>query len=85
MPTLNWIGKEKVVNHQTIYVQLLGEGTVCYRPTQGKLVSKGVYKLLPIKDYDPKDEKWEFKPDSIVKCEEKHLSIGQVLVAVELA
>lgn len=72
-------------DQQTIYVQLLGEGTVCYRPIQGELVRRGIYKILPTEDYDPEDEKWEFKPDSIVECEEKLLSIGKVFVAVKLA
>lgn len=69
---------------KTVYVQLLDEGTVSYRPTEGLLVRENVYKLMPTPDYDPEDEKWEFEPYSIVKCEEKRLSVGKVLVAIEL-
>ena len=68
----------------TIYVQLLNEGTIAYRQTTGCKVSEEYYRLLPTEHYDPEDEEWEFEPNTIVRCEFKELSAGNVLVAVEL-
>ncbi len=51
-----------------IYVRLLDEGTEVLRPTFGKPIGNDTFELLPTSDYDPRDEKWEFAPGSIVKC-----------------
>jgi hypothetical protein len=53
---------------EKIYIQLLNEGTVVYRPTLGAVVSDGVYRVLPTEDYDPENEVWEFLPGDIVRC-----------------
>jgi hypothetical protein len=37
---------------QTIFVELLDEGTVCLRPTQGVPLGDGRYRLLPTANYD---------------------------------
>jgi hypothetical protein len=56
-----------------IYVQLLEEGTVAYRPTRGEQIRSNAYRILSTDDYDSKDEVWEFPPGSIVECvEETH-------------
>lgn len=65
----------------TIYVRLLDEGTDVFRPTQGESVREGVYRLLPTQDYDPEDERWEFLPGQVVKCELVSLHGGERLVA----
>ena len=70
---------------QKIYVKLLNEGTDVCTPTEAMRLKKGLFMLLPTKDYDPLDEEWEFLPGSTVRCEEKTLSQGKVLVAVAQA
>ena len=67
----------------TIYIRLLDEGSVAFRPTPAEPVKGGLFKVLPTSDYNPNDEKWEFLPGSIVKGEEQNLSGGRVLVAVK--
>jgi hypothetical protein len=59
----------------TVYVQLMGEGTTVYRPTQATPVGSGLVRLLATEDYDPDDEDWEFKPRSVVKIQ-KHVFSG---------
>jgi hypothetical protein len=53
-----------------MHVRLLKEGTDCSRPTQGVALGNGLFKLLPTKDYDAGDERWEFLPGSIVRAKE---------------
>ncbi|MHB1457635.1 MAG: hypothetical protein ACYC0V_12045 [Armatimonadota bacterium] len=55
---------------ETIYIQLLDEGTPTWRPTTGEKKREGVYRVLPTDNYDPEDETWEFLPGTIVRCEE---------------
>ena len=50
-----------------IYVNLLGEGTPCSRPTQAQVLENGLFKLLPTENYDPDDEHWEFPPGTVVR------------------
>jgi hypothetical protein len=64
-----------------VYVQLLDEGTVVYRPTRGQLVGEGAVRLLPTPGYDPDDEHWEFPPGSVVRCQPRNLEGTEVLVA----
>ena len=66
----------------TVYVQLLGEGTVVFRPAPAESVDVDVVRLLMPDDYDPEDEDWEFKPGATVRVEARSLSHGQRLVAV---
>ncbi len=65
----------------TIYVRLLNEGTSVVRPTQGVKLGKNVYRVLPIQNYDPNDEEWEFPPGSVVECQGEIRSGQDVLVA----
>jgi|GEM_PF-2339192 hypothetical protein len=66
-----------------VYVQLLNEGTVVYRPTNAIFLDTQVAILDP-DEYDPDDEEWEFKPGSVVRVETKELQGGPVPVAVKL-
>jgi len=50
-----------------IYIRLLGEGTECLRPTKALDLGNGLFKMLPISNYEPAEEVWEFPPDSIVR------------------
>ena len=55
-------------NNEIIYVQLLNEGTVTYRPVSAKKLSESIYQLLGEDIHDPEDEEWEFLPGTIVKA-----------------
>jgi hypothetical protein len=68
---------------QTIFVELLDEGTVCLRPTQGVPLGDGRYRLLPTANYDPEDEHWQFPPGCVVRCRTEAWSGKEVLVARE--
>lgn len=70
---------------QEVYVRLLGEGTVVYRPTTAIDQGNDVYRLLATEGYDPEDEHWEFPPGSLVRCEERSLNEGHCLVVFALA
>ena len=70
---------------ETVFVELLDEGTRCIRPVLGVPIGDGRYKLLPTPKYEPADEHWEFPPGSIVRCRKEVWSDGEVLVARELA
>lgn len=71
------------MDRATVYVRLLDEGTDVFRPTKAECVSAGVYKLLPTLDYDPDDERWEFLPGELVRCQILELHGGQRLVATK--
>jgi hypothetical protein len=66
---------------QRVFVELLGEGTTCLRPTLATPLGDGTYRLLPTPDYDPQDEHWAFPPGSIVRCRREWWSGTEVLVA----
>jgi hypothetical protein len=70
---------------QTVYVELLDEGTACLRPTLAQSLGEGRYRLMPTPEYDPADEHWQFPPGSIVRCRKEVWSGGEVLVARETA
>lgn len=67
-----------------IYIQLLDEGTVVYRPVPALQVNDNVYRLEGYDIYErvKDDEVWEFTPGMVVIVEEKNLSDGAYLVAV---
>lgn len=66
-----------------IYVQLLNEGSVAYRPVSAYLMKKNIYKIDGSECYNLEDEEWEFLPGMYVLVEEKELSGENVLVAVK--
>ena len=68
----------------TIYIRLLDEGTEVFRPTLGEPLGQGAFKVLPTPNYDPRDEKWEFTPGSLVVCEKRKLEGEEVLVAMKV-
>ena len=68
---------------KTIYVKLLDEGTIVYRPVPAIEVNKGVFELFGFDIYNPDDEIWEFMPGTLVITEEKNLSGETVLVAIK--
>jgi hypothetical protein len=72
-----------VATREIIYIQLLNEGTFCVRPTLGEKMDEDIYRILPTDDYDPEDEVWEFLPGAVVRVENKKVSTGEVLIAIE--
>ena len=69
---------------QTIYVQLLDEGTKVYRPVPAIKIQDDVYELQGAELYDKEDEIWEFGPNSRVFVKEDCLGGEKVLIAYEL-
>ncbi len=67
-----------------IYVKLLDEGVNVYRPVSAKEISRNIYKLSGMDQYDSSDERWEFPSESCVEVSEQHLSDGEALIAIKL-
>lgn len=65
-----------------IMVQLLNEGTVCYRPVPAIQVSENIFILQGYDIYNPEDEKWEFLPGETIYAEMRNLSDGECLVSL---
>jgi hypothetical protein len=67
---------------RTVHVALRDEGTDVWRPVAAEPVGPGLFRLLgPV----PQGESWQFEPGEVVRCEDRLLSGGLVLVAVESA
>jgi hypothetical protein len=66
----------------TIYISLLEEGTVVFRPTQGVALDTDIFEVLPTDDYDPEDEVWQFPPGTVVRCEKQKRDGEEILIAV---
>lgn len=69
------------VRKETIYIELLNEGTSVWRPTSALRVGPHTYVVLPTPDYDPEDEEWRFPPGSVVVGQRQTKSGGDILVA----
>ena len=68
-----------------VYVRLLGEGTLVFRPAKATAIGSETVRLLVPDDYDPVDEEWEFKPGLVVRVERRVLGGESVYVAVSTA
>jgi hypothetical protein len=66
-----------------IYVYLLDEGTDVWRPVDAEKVADDLYRLIGSPPDDT--ENWEFQTGSVVRVENRTLSDGPALVAVESA
>lgn len=73
--------EDKVVN-TTIYVYLLYEGTDVWHPVDATHIRENIYQIKP-ESIIPETETWQFLPGDIVRCEEKLLSKGNSIVAIE--
>ena len=62
----------------TIYVELLDEGTSCWRPVEASNLANGRFQITGLQ---PDAENWQFKSGDIVECELKHFQNGFGLVA----
>jgi hypothetical protein len=65
-----------------VYVRLLNEGTVVFRPVQAESVEEDTVKLLAPEGSDSAGEEWEFPLGSTVRCERRLLSEDEAWVAV---
>lgn len=65
-----------------VYVRLLGEGTVAFRPSPAEFLGPQEARLIAPPGYDPDDEDWEFKPGSVVRVELRQLEGADEFVAV---
>lgn len=68
---------------ETIYVALIDEGVDVWRPVEAEPLGDDRYRLVSPPDFDPDTETWAFPPGSVVLCEERALSDGPALVAVQ--
>lgn len=68
---------------ERIYVKLINEGSVAYRPVPSLKVDDNIYKLGGSDMYDIEDETWEFLPETLALVKKKELEGKLVLVAVE--
>lgn len=64
----------------SIFVKLLDEGVVCWRPVDAVEVRPGCYRIVG-RNTDPHIERWEFETDQVVRCE---LRADAGLVAVDV-
>ena len=66
-----------------IYIKLLDEGTIVYKPIPSIEIESNIYKVQGHELYDMEDEIWEFPPDTYVLVEERYFSGEKVLVAIK--
>ena len=64
-----------------ILVALLDEGTDCWRPVEAEHVGGDRYKIV---EAVPKDERWQFQTDDIVRCQKREFQDGTGVLAVEV-
>jgi hypothetical protein len=69
---------------ETIYVALLDEGTDVWRAVQAELCGPDHFRIVS-DNPDPEDERWEYPPGAVVRCDRRKLSGGLCLVATALA
>jgi hypothetical protein len=65
-----------------VHIYLLDEGVDVWRPVDAILVRESVYQISS-ECAIPKTESWQFLPGDTVRCEEKRLSRGMCLAAME--
>ncbi len=62
-----------------VYVELLNEGTLFYRPVEADKNPDGSYTLSLSQ---PESEEWEFPPGSTVECEWRQQREDNLLLAI---
>lgn len=66
-----------------IYIQLLNEGSVAYRPVSSNEIGKNIFRVDGTEIYDLKHEEWEFPPGTLVIVEEQIRGGEKVLIAIK--
>jgi hypothetical protein len=64
----------------TVYLELLEEGTPCWRPVNSESLGGDLYRIISEK---PEDEVWPFNTGDTVRCRPQHFQQGLGLVAYE--
>lgn len=72
------------MGQRTIYVALLDEAIDVWRPVVAEELREGIFRIIS-ENPDPDNERWEFPPGAVVRCESRQLSDGRFLVAVARA
>lgn len=68
-------------NIETVYVELLNEGTFVLRPVPAVRIGELSFRLLATDDYDAELETWSFPPGATVKCALESHGGDNILVA----
>ena len=66
-----------------IYIKLLNEGSVAYRPVPSYEIGNNIFKVNGLEIYDPEDEEWEFIPGTYVLVESQRKGGENILVAIK--
>ncbi len=61
-----------------IYVELLNEGTACWRPVDARDLGRGRFQIV---EAAPEGEEWAFLSGEIVECRQQEFQNGAGLVA----
>lgn len=69
----------------TIYVRLLNDGADRWTPVLARELAPLIYEVIGVAGDDTVDDKWEFAPGTIVRCEERTVSGESRRVAVARA
>lgn len=72
-------------SNDIVFIKIIDEGADVWRPVSAIGLASGAYVLLRPEDYDAKDEKWEFLPGHLVRCELRKSGDNSILVAISLA
>ncbi len=65
----------------TIFVQLVDEGTTCWRPVSAEHFARDLYRIM---GSVPEEETWQFQPGEVVRCKLHEFADGGAgLVAYE--
>ncbi len=62
----------------TIFVEVVGEGTQCWRPVEAEQLSDSSFRIIGSK---PEDEIWKFDRGDVVRCKPHPFHDGSGLVA----
>jgi hypothetical protein len=62
------------IEKRTIYVELMEEGTPCWRPVDAEYLGNEIYRIVGQK---PEDEIWAFSAGDVVKCKLKAFQEGR--------
>jgi hypothetical protein len=66
------------MNTSTIFVELVNEGTECWRPVEAEQLSDSTFRIIGAK---PEDEIWKFDCGDVVRCKLRQFHNGPGLVA----
>jgi hypothetical protein len=81
---LRWVSAAEPSLREQVFVALFDEGVAVWRPVEAVRLSGDTFRLLEDQARDS-DEKWEFLPGEVIRCELRDLSDGPALVALARA